>query len=232
MKTAAIVLSAGKGTRMNSDVAKQYLPLKGRPVLFYSMDVFQNSFIDEIILVCANDDIEYCKREIVEKYELTKVTKIVAGGAERYNSVLNGLNAIEECDYVFIHDGARPFIDPDMLCRAYEAVKEHKACVVGVPVKDTIKIVDEDGFVSGTPKRSSLYNIQTPQVFDYSLIKNAYKEVVENEEEYKARGIAITDDAMIVETVTDTKIKIVEGSYMNFKITTPEDMTMANAFLL
>ena len=238
MKTTAIVLSAGRGTRMNSDVAKQYLPLKGRPVLFYCMDIFQKSFIDEIVLVCAEEDIEYCKTEIVDKFGFSKVSKIVSGGKERYNSVYNGLCAIEddaelnnEERYVFIHDGARPFVDIDMLNRVLEEVRIHKACITGVPVKDTIKVSDKEGFVCDTPNRSSLYQVQTPQVFEYKLIKDAYKEVLENEKKLREQGISITDDAMIVEAVSDTKVKIVEGSYRNIKITTPEDMIVAASFI-
>lgn len=238
MKTTAIVLSAGRGTRMNSDVAKQYLPLKGRPVLFYCMDIFQKSFIDEIILVCAKEDIEYCKEEIVDKYGFSKVSQIVPGGKERYNSVFNGLCAISDVPgkaseerYVFIHDGARPFVDMDMLERVLDEVKVHKACITGVPVKDTIKVSDADGFVCDTPNRSSLYQVQTPQVFDYKLIKDAYKEVLDKEKELREKGVSITDDAMIVEAVSDIKVKIVEGSYRNIKITTPEDMIVAASFI-
>lgn len=238
MKTTAIVLSAGRGTRMNSDVAKQYLPLKGRPVLFYCMDIFQKSFIDEIILVCAKEDIEYCKEEIVDKYGFSKVSQIVPGGKERYNSVFNGLCAISDVSrkaseesYVFIHDGARPFVDMDMLERVLDEVKVHKACITGVPVKDTIKVSDADGFVCDTPNRSSLYQVQTPQVFDYKLIKDAYKEVLDKEQELREKGVSITDDAMIVEAVSDIKVKIVEGSYRNIKITTPEDMIVAASFI-
>ena len=231
MKTTAIVLSAGKGTRMKSDVAKQYLPLDGRPVLFYSIDVFQRSFIDEIILVCAEEDIEYCKRDIVSKYEFTKVSKIIAGGAERYNSVYNGLLAIEDSDYVFIHDGARPFVNLDMLDRIYEEVKTHKACIAAVPVKDTIKVSDASGFVESTLDRSTLYQVQTPQVFEYFLIKDAYIEVVGNAGKLREQGISITDDAMIVETVSNRRVKFVEGDYRNIKVTTPEDMILAEAFL-
>ncbi len=238
MKTTAIVLSAGRGTRMNSDVAKQYLPLKGRPVLFYCMDIFQKSFIDEIILVCAKEDIEYCKEEIVDKYGFSKVSQIVPGGKERYNSVFNGLCAISDVSrkaseesYVFIHDGARPFVDMDMLERVLDEVKVHKACITGVPVKDTIKVSDADGFVCDTPNRSSLYQVQTPQVFEYKLIKDAYKEVLDKEQELREKGVSITDDAMIVEAVSDIKVKIVEGSYRNIKITTPEDMIVAASFI-
>lgn len=238
MKTTAIVLSAGRGTRMNSDVAKQYLPLKGRPVLFYCMDIFQKSFIDEIILVCAEEDIEYCKDEIVDKYGFSKVSRIVSGGKERYNSVYNGLCAISDIsekdsgeNYVFIHDGARPFVDIDMLERVLDEVKVHKACITGVPVKDTIKVSDTDGFVCDTPNRASLYQVQTPQVFEYKLIKDAYKEVLDKEKELREKGVSITDDAMIVEAVSDAKVKIVEGSYRNIKITTPEDMIVAASFI-
>lgn len=238
MKTTAIVLSAGRGTRMNSDVAKQYLPLKGRPVLFYCMDIFQKSFIDEIILVCAEEDIEYCKDEIVDKYGFSKVSRIVLGGKERYNSVYNGLCAISDIsekdsgeNYVFIHDGARPFVDIDMLERVLDEVKVHKACITGVPVKDTIKVSDTDGFVCDTPNRASLYQVQTPQVFEYKLIKDAYKEVLDKEKELREKGVSITDDAMIVEAVSDAKVKIVEGSYRNIKITTPEDMIVAASFI-
>jgi len=238
VKTTAIVLSAGRGTRMNSDVAKQYLPLKGRPVLFYCMDIFQKSFIDEIILVCAKEDIEYCKEEIVDKYGFSKVSQIVPGGKERYNSVFNGLCAISDVSrkaseesYVFIHDGARPFVDMDMLERVLDEVKVHKACITGVPVKDTIKVSDADGFVCDTPNRSSLYQVQTPQVFEYKLIKDAYKEVLDKEQELREKGVSITDDAMIVEAVSDIKVKIVEGSYRNIKITTPEDMIVAASFI-
>ena len=238
MKTTAIVLSAGRGTRMNSDVAKQYLPLKGRPVLFYCMDIFQKSFIDEIILVCAEEDIEYCKDEIVDKYGFSKVSRIVSGGKERYNSVYNGLCAISDISekdsgesYVFIHDGARPFVDIDMLERVLDEVKVHKACITGVPVKDTIKVSDTDGFVCDTPNRASLYQVQTPQVFEYKLIKDAYKEVLDKEKELREKGVSITDDAMIVEAVSDAKVKIVEGSYRNIKITTPEDMIVAASFI-
>lgn len=230
-KTTAIVLAAGKGSRMKSDVQKQYLLLKERPVLYYSLKAFEDSFIDEIILVTGETEIPYCKKEVVEKYGFRKVTKIVAGGKERYHSVYAGLQAIENSDYVFIHDGARPFVTEDILNRAYETVQKEHACVVGMPVKDTIKMADESGYAADTPKRDLLWLIQTPQVFSFQLIKNAYTAFLKQEQDLLARGIRITDDAMVAEMFSDKKVRLVQGSYENIKITTPEDLKVAQALL-
>ena len=225
MKNVAIVLAAGQGKRMQSKVQKQFLLIKEKPVLYYTLKAFENSpVITDIILVTGKDEIEYCQKEIVDKYGFKKVCKIVAGGKERYHSVHHGLQAVEEADYAFIHDGARPFVDNDMIERAYEAVKEHKACVIGMPVKDTIKIADENGFASQTPDRKKVWQVQTPQTFEFQLIKDAYSRLLEEEPE------GITDDAMVVETMTDCKVKLVEGSYRNIKITTPEDLEIAAIF--
>lgn len=231
MKTVGIVLAAGSGKRMGTSKKKQYLLVKDRPILFYSLKAFEDSFIDEVILVTSADDMDFVKKDIIDKYGLTKVRRIVEGGKERYNSVLNGLKAIDDADYVFIHDGARPMISTEILQRGFEAVKEYKACVVGMPSKDTVKIADDDGFVSVTPKRSRVWNVQTPQIFDFSLIKEAYISIVAKEEELKAQGIAITDDAMILEEYSHYPIRLVEGSYENIKVTTPEDMVLAEQFL-
>lgn len=225
-KNVAIVLCAGRGTRMNSEVQKQYLLIKGKPVVFYSLYAFEKCpFIDEIVLVTGKEEIEYCRQEIVEKYGLKKVKSIVAGGKERYHSVFEGLKAIESCDYVYIHDGARPFIDQELLQRACDSVHIHKACVVGMPVKDTIKIISPDSFAEHTPDRSTLWMVQTPQVFQYHLVLEAYKNIMQNP------GVQVTDDAMVVEKMGQTKIKLVEGSYKNIKITTPEDLEIAEIFL-
>ena len=231
-RTAAIVLAAGRGSRMKSKIQKQYLLLKGKPVLYYSLKAFEESFIDEIILVTGEEEIEYCRKEIVEKYGFTKVSHIVTGGKERYHSVFCGLQALTDCDYVFIHDGARPFVTEQILERAYETVQKEHACVVGMPVKDTIKLADENGFAKETPRRDLLWMIQTPQVFSYALVKTAYASFLEREQELLAQGIKMTDDAMVVETFTDTGIRLVEGSYENIKITTPEDLRIAEALLL
>jgi len=231
MKTTAIVLAGGRGKRMNSAIPKQFLTIQDKPVLYYSLQAFENSFVDSIILVASEDDREYCQREIVEKYHFQKVKKIVSGGKERYHSVLNGIKAAEDCDYIFVHDGARPFVSQDMLQRLLDCVKTEHACVAGMPVKDTIKIADESGYIASTPKRDLVWMIQTPQVFSFNLIKKAYLLLEENEYSLLEKGISITDDAMVVETLLGEKVKLVEGSYRNIKITTPEDLTVAEGFL-
>ena len=225
-KCTAIVLAGGSGKRMGTKVQKQYLEIDGKPVLFYSLSEFQKSeVIDEIILVVGEGQEEYCKAEIVDKYHIEKVTKIVPGGSERFYSVWNGLNEIEE-GYVFIHDGARPFVDQEIIRRSYENVMKYKACVVGMPVKDTIKIADGEGYAADTPDRSKVWMIQTPQVFAIDVVKNAYSVLVAQESPFA------TDDAMVVESYSDYKVKLVEGSYENIKITTPEDLVIAQAFLV
>jgi 2-C-methyl-D-erythritol 4-phosphate cytidylyltransferase len=237
MKTTAIVLAAGQGKRMGSDVAKQYLLLRGKPVLYYTLKNFEESPVDEMILVTGEDQIDYCKKEIVERFGFGKVRKIVAGGKERYHSVALGLRAIADssgtdlCDYVLIHDGARPFVNSDMIERGIEAVCRYQACVLGMPVKDTIKISDENGFAADTPNRNLVWQIQTPQIFSFPLIRKAYEQLLEKEDELRRQGIVITDDAMVVELFSGQKVKLVEGSYENIKLTTPEDMEIAESFL-
>ena len=161
----------------------------------------------------------------MEKYGFSKVTRIVAGGKERYHSVYQGLKAAGGADYVLIHDGARPFVSDDIISRTIEAVKKEKACVVAMPVKDTIKIANEDHYAIETPNRSKVWMIQTPQAFSYDLILHAYEKVL-------ASGDAvITDDAMVLEKAENIPVKLVQGSYTNIKITTPEDMKIAEIFL-
>lgn len=252
--TIAIVLAAGRGKRMQSQTAKQYLLIQDKPVLYYSLKAFQDSRIDQIVLVTGADEIRYVREEIVEKYGFTKVAAIVEGGKERYHSVHKGLQAAAELQrtehlqaavefqaaaqlqdaeetYVFIHDGARPFVNEEIIERAYECVIGEKACVAGMPVKDTIKIADSEGYAAQTPNRSLVWMIQTPQVFELQLIKDAYQELVDREEEILAKGIQVTDDAFVAELLTDRKVKLIEGSYQNIKITTPEDLLIAEAYL-
>ena len=233
--TVAIVLAAGQGKRMNSKTAKQYLALQDKPVLYYSLKAFQESRIDHIILVTGASDKEYVRQEIVEKYGFSKVSCIVAGGKERYHSVYNGLQASKQYtsgeSYVFIHDGARPFVTETMIEEAFACVKTEDACVIGMPVKDTIKIADEAGYAVNTPKRSLVWMIQTPQVFSLSLITRAYEELIAKEKQLLQDGVQITDDACVVELLTNHKVKLVEGSYENIKITTPEDLKVAELFL-
>lgn len=229
-KNTAIVLAAGKGTRMRSQTAKQYLLIKGKPVLYYSLKAFEDCpFIDEVILVTAENEKEYCRREIVEKYGFLKVTQLISGGSERYESVFYGLLSVKNCSYVYIHDGARPFVTQEMLNRLHADVKEYRACVAGMPVKDTIKISDENGFIADTPNRELVWQIQTPQVFSYELVFSAYQKLFADLTEGKK--VQVTDDAMVVEYASDNRVKLTEGSYSNFKITTPEDLILADALV-
>lgn len=229
-KYTAIVLSAGSGSRMKSSVPKQYMDLLGKPVLYYSLFAFQTSDVDEIILVTGAKDIEYCRKQIVDKYSLTKVKHIVPGGDERYKSVYEGLKAAKGADYILIHDGARPMLDKDIITRSMISVKKDRACVVAVPVKETIKIVDEDNYAVSTPDRSTLWQVQTPQSFDYGILSAAYNKIYEDIESGKNVPM-ITDDAMIIEYATDVKVRIIDGTYKNIKVTTPEDMGVAEVFL-
>jgi 2-C-methyl-D-erythritol 4-phosphate cytidylyltransferase len=232
IKTTAIVLAAGQGKRMNSKVPKQYLLINNKPVLYYSLKAFEDSLIDDIVLVTGKDDEQYCQKEIIEKYGFNKIRAIAEGGKERYHSVYNGIKAINwDCSYVFIHDGARPFVDNDIIGRAYDEVKKSRACIVGMPVKDTIKISDANGYVADTPSRSLVWQIQTPQTFERKLITAAYDKLILNEERLISEGVAITDDAMVVEYFENVPIKLVQGTYENIKITTPEDLKIAETFL-
>ena len=229
----AIVLAAGQGRRMGGNVSKQYLELAGKPIIYYTLEAFQNSpLIDSIVLVTGPEQMAWCKEELVHKYNLTKVDTITTGGSERYISVWNGLQVIEDDmtqadreGIVFIHDGVRPFIDAGILSRTMEAAYLYGACVAAMPVKETIKIADENGFVESTPARNRVWGIQTPQVFDFRLAYGAYHAAMES------GRTDMTDDAMIVESFTDVKVKLVEGSYENIKITTPEDLEIAEVFL-
>ena len=230
MNFAAVVLSAGSGKRMKSDIPKQYMNLLGKPVIYYSLKAFQDCGFSSIVLVCGKDDIDYCHHEIIEKYNLSGVTAIVAGGKERYHSVYQGLKAIGEADYVFIHDGARPMINENIIRRLQDAVVENGAAVAGMPVKDTINIVDSSNYIESTPERKFVWQVQTPQCFAFSTIYNAYEKLVTDED----AGVGIppvTDDAMVLSYVSGQKVKMVEADYRNIKITTPEDLSVAENFL-
>lgn len=225
-KITAIVLAAGAGKRMNSEIHKQYMMLGDKPVLYYALKAFERSAVTGIVLVVGAGEIEYCSKEIVEKYKIQKVDAIVEGGKERYHSVYAGLVAAAESEYVLIHDGARPFVTEDIIARSIETVKVEKACIVGMPVKDTIKVVGEDGFAKETPARSGLWQIQTPQTFSYPLILEAYQQVIARDDS------RVTDDAMVLELSTGCQVKVIEGSYQNIKITTPEDILVAEIYLM
>lgn len=218
----AIVLAAGQGKRMKSSIQKQYILLKEKPILYYSLKAFEDvKEIERIILVVGKGEVSYCRKEIIDKYGLQKVTDVIEGGKERYHSVYEGLKLLEKhCDYVLIHDGARPFITESIILNTIENVKKYKACAVGMPVKDTIKIVDEENFCVHTPERAKVWAVQTPQAFEYNIIKSAYDILMQKE-------IMVTDDAMVIEQFMNISVKLIEGTYENIKITTQEDLKVA-----
>lgn len=239
IKCTAVVLAGGSGRRMGGSVAKQYLPLGEKPVIWYSLAACEHSrIIDRVILVVERGTAAYARSQIVEKYGFRRVEAVIEGGAERYLSVWEALRLIAQGreeksggeEYVFIHDGARPFLTEKLLEDTYRAARRYGACAAGVPVKDTVKEITADGFVSRTLRRRSLWAVQTPQVFEAGLICRAYAGMME---ELAAGGcdLEITDDAMVAETWGERPVKLVEASYENIKITTPEDMKTARGLL-
>lgn len=227
-KYVAIILSAGRGKRMGSNVPKQYMDIKGNPILYYSIKAFGESKVHSIIIVTGASDINYVKTEIVDRYGLKKVVDVVSGGDERYDSVYRGLEAANRigADYVLIHDGARPFVDQDTIINCMENVRTSRACIAGVPVKDTIKVVESSNVIVDNPDRSMLWMAQTPQCFEFSLAYNSYKEMIESG---KAKGI--TDDAMVIEKFGGIKSVMIESSYNNIKVTTPIDIKIGEQLL-
>ena len=232
-RNIAIVLSAGRGNRMHADRPKQYLDLCGRPVIAWSLYAFEGlADVDDVILVTGSDDIDYCRSEIVDMYGLKKVRSIVPGGTERYLSVWEGLKEAKrllndqygqagEGSYLFIHDGARPLVDDGILERCLADARQYHACVAAMPVKDTIRIADDNAFSLETPARRSVWQIQTPQVFSFPLVYESYRKLID------AGAADVTDDAMVVERESSVRAKLTEGSYRNLKITTPEDLEIA-----
>ncbi len=219
-----VIVAAGTGSRMNMGINKQFIKLEGKEIIAYTIEKFyNNSNIEDIVVVVKEDESEFFKKEILDKYNFRNI-KIAYGGKERQDSVYNGLKLLDEkCDTVLIHDGARPFISDKIIDNCIEKAKEHKAIVVGVPVKDTIKVIDNDKNIVDTPNRSVLWAVQTPQTFDYNILIDAYKDAFKN-------GFYGTDDAMLVERV-GYKVKVVEGSYNNIKITTQEDLNVGSQIL-
>lgn len=216
-KNYAIIVAAGRGKRMGTSVNKQFLNINKKPILYYSLNTFSKcDLIDGIIIVCAENEIEYCREEIVEKYKIDKVINIVAGGEERQHSVYNGLKAIEKCEIVLVHDGARPFITPQIIEDGIMYANIHGACACGVMPKDTIKVKDQMGFSSSAPDRNSLFVVQTPQCFKYDLIFQCH-------EKLSLTNTKVTDDTMVVEYYGN-KVYLYDGSYNNIKITTLDDL--------
>lgn len=217
--TSVIILAGGKGKRMMSKVSKQFIKIKDKPIIYYTLKKFiENKNIDQIVLVLPKDEIEYCKKEILQKYSL-KVDKIVEGGTERQDSVYNALKSINNADIVLIHDGARPIISDKLIDEGIRYAKIYGAAAPGVMPKDTIKIKNEENFSINTPNRNTLVAIQTPQVFKYDNILKCHEKVRES-------GDAVTDDTMVVEKY-GYKVYLYDGEYTNIKITTPDDIMLA-----
>ncbi|MDF2925301.1 MAG: 2-C-methyl-D-erythritol 4-phosphate cytidylyltransferase [Paenibacillaceae bacterium] len=219
-QVGVIVVAAGKGTRMGSAVSKQYLPLAGKPVLVHTMEAFEKmELVHSVVLVIGAGDEEYCSG-LVRRYGLVKVSAIVTGGADRQASVYQGLQALDpEVEWVLVHDGVRPFISAEEAAGCLEAARAHGAAVLAVPVKDTIKVVGAQGRIESTPERSTLWAIQTPQAFRVTELAAAHELACRE-------GYSGTDDAMLVERAGQA-VYVVEGSYANIKITTPEDLEWA-----
>ncbi|MBX4258470.1 2-C-methyl-D-erythritol 4-phosphate cytidylyltransferase [Clostridium estertheticum] len=223
-RNCAIILAAGKGKRMGKSINKQYLNIKGYPILYYTLEAFSKSnFIDEIIVVAAEAEVDYCNEQIIKKYKFSKVKSVVSGGKERQYSVLNGLKAVTNCEIVLIHDGARPFVNEDIIRNAIIYANLYGAAACGVQPKDTIKIKDSSGFSIKTLKREVLFCVQTPQAFRYNLILECHEKV-------NREGIKVTDDTIVVEQYGN-KVYLYDGSYDNIKVTTPEDLDIATQIL-
>lgn len=218
---------------MKGSVAKQYLPLLGKPVICYGLQALEQSpLINDIILVVGKDEISYVKEQILDKYGFKKVSAVCEGGAERFLSVQNALKILpDKKGCVLIHDGARPLVTRAIVEDTLRAAAEYGACSAAMPVKDTIKIADENGFAVQTPDRSTLYAVQTPQAFAADIICEAHRLLHEKLKEPSGRDIMVTDDAMVVEAMLGIPVKLVTASYENIKITTPEDMTLAEQIL-
>ncbi len=223
MSIGVVIPAAGQGKRMKSNIKKQFMELLGRPVLAHTLSVFiNNTKIDQIIIVVNVDEIDYCKKNIINKFSDSRV-KIIAGGESRRESVFAGLKALSPViDYVIIHDGARPLLTQDLLNKVIKSLTSHTAIIVGTSLKDTVKRVDKEQIVQDTPERSSLMAIQTPQAFLYDIIMEAHQNVPEEH--------SVTDDASLLEYI-GKEIKIIEGSYENIKITTPLDLIIAENIL-
>jgi 2-C-methyl-D-erythritol 4-phosphate cytidylyltransferase len=225
MKISAIIPSAGLGTRMGG-IKKPFIFLGNKPILAWTLEIFQRcDAIDSIIIVTAKGDETRCANEIIKSYHLDKVHDVVAGGETRQESVFNALcKARSDTDIVVIHDAVRPFLTEDMILKSIEQACQYGSAIIAIPVKDTIKESDDDGFVAKTLDRQRLWSIQTPQTFKYQLIMQAH--ILAREKQIQA-----TDDASLIEQIGSHKVKLIMGSYDNIKITTPDDIHIAEAIL-
>ena len=220
----AVIVAAGKGRRMGTEISKQFLPLCGKEILAHSVEKFEKADnIRNIVLVTGEDSLQDV-RDMAQEYGWKKITSVVAGGKERQDSVWNGLQVVSaDTEIVLIHDGVRPFVTEDILNHSIETAVEMGGCVAGVPAKDTIKVCNNENIAIATPARSTLWQVQTPQTFQKELIIQAYQKA-------KAEGFVGTDDASLAE-YSGCPVKVIMGSYRNIKITTKEDLLIGEAFL-
>ena len=220
--TSAIIVAAGGSTRMGSRISKQLIPLCGRPAIEYTIRAFQDcDMIDEIIVVARSQDIDDIGHIA---FSFKKVSTVISGGVDRVGSVRRGLQAASRhATHYAIHDGARPLITVDEICRVLEAAYEHDAATLGTPVTDTVKVVSGEGAILSTPDRSTLWTVQTPQVFARDLFHSALDNVYMN-------NLSVTDDCAMAEAI-GASVYVVRGEYTNIKLTTPADITLAQAIL-
>lgn len=221
----AIIVAAGKGTRMSAGMNKLFMRINGKPLLAHTLQIFQScKAIDSIIIVTGRQEMQLCKEQILDTYGFDKVDKLVCGGGERQQSVLNGIRSLNEsCSIVVVHDGARPIVSDGIIERCIEGAELYGAVSAGMPVKETIKLVNEEGFVEYTPERERVWITQTPQAFKMDIIREAH-------ETANIKGIKGTDDAFLVEHM-GIKVKMIEGNYENIKVTTPEDLIIVETII-
>ncbi|WP_313758341.1 2-C-methyl-D-erythritol 4-phosphate cytidylyltransferase [Tissierella sp.] len=220
---SVIIAAAGMSNRMGSKINKQFIAIDGKPILAHTIEKFERCrYIDEIILVAKEEEIEYCRKEIVKRYKFNKVANIIRGGKERQDSIYNGILALsEKTDIVLTHDGARPFVNIENIEDGIKGTTAYGACVIGVPVTDTIKVVGENKTIDNTPQRALLWAAQTPQCFLKHILIKGYERAISN-------GFIGTDDSSIVERI-GYDVKMIMGSYENIKITTPKDIILAES---
>ncbi|MGQ9687956.1 MAG: 2-C-methyl-D-erythritol 4-phosphate cytidylyltransferase [Desulfobaccales bacterium] len=228
MRVVAIIAAAGLGRRMQQDIPKTYLHLAGKPILLHTLEVFEQvPEVDEVLVVVHPEDLEFCQQEIIDPHPLKKVLRLVPGGKERQDSVYNGLIILhkeaETVEIILVHDGARPLVEPGLVSKVVAAARRYGAAIPGIPCQDTLKRVNSKGEVAETLDRRELWQIQTPQGFRAPLLWQAYQEA-------RRREFYATDEAALVEALGKT-VAVVPGSFLNLKITTPDDLWLAEAIL-
>jgi 2-C-methyl-D-erythritol 4-phosphate cytidylyltransferase len=228
MKVVAIIAAAGLGTRMQQDTPKTYLRLAGKPILIHTLEVFEKvPEVHEVLVVVHPEDLEFCQGEVVDPYPLKKVLRLIPGGKERQDSVYNAMKFLkkegDELDVILVHDGVRPLVEPARVGQVIASARRHGGAILGVPCQDTLKRVNSKREVVATVDRQKLWQVQTPQAFRAALLWRAYQEAME-------RGFYATDEAALVEALGEI-VMVVPGTPLNLKITTPDDLKMAEAIL-